>query len=451
MYIPRDFGAFALYQSVIAFFGVLATCRYELAIVVAREQKEAEALFAGCLLITGILTGCAVLMVLVLFRSPKAPESLLGSLYPVRWLIPMGLCANGIYQACAYFRNRERDFHRLSISAVGLQIGSVVFAITCGYLGWQSIGLSSGAVAGQIAAICCLQPGLASFRRWLPDRSAGLQAVLNCLQQYKRFAVYNVPCSMIGYLSVGVPVALLLHFGFTTDAGFFSMARRLLYLPATLLGVSLSQVIYEQAAGSIATDRFANLFRSLLTTIGQLGAVLFVFFCVWAPLIIPSALGRQWEPSIPIMIIFAPCGFAFLNASWIDRLYDAAGMQHRALRLLAISTALSAFLFYGMSIAGFKPLYTIGCYSALITIYYLYYTFVISRLVGKSGVPLWGIVKASGIEAVSAALVFGLVRITPVEPHIGLAISVAILLLAIIWRLRHAARNLRLISVVVPT
>jgi O-antigen/teichoic acid export membrane protein len=444
LYLPRDFGAFALFQSTIALFGVLATCRYELAIVVARNEEEARALFAGCLALTGMLSALALIVVAVVFHGVEPSDSILGSLYPVRWLLPVGFCVNGLYQVFSYARNRERNFHRIGLSAVALQACSVTLSIGLGLLGLRLIGLSIGSVAGQLAAVVYLAPDRKNLRGWLPARSAGLQTMVDALKKYKRFAVYNVPYSMIGYLTVGVPVALLLHYGFSTDSGFFSMARRMLYLPATLLGVSLSQVLFEQAAaGGLKTDRFAALFRSILTIVGQSGALIFVFFCIWAPILVPLALGKRWEPGVPIMIIFAPCAFSFLNASWIDRLYDAAGMQRLALLLLLISTSVTLALFLLMLEFGFSPAYVVGCYSLLLTVNYLYYTFVISRVIGERPVSLWPVVRAAGLEAGTALVVFGLIRLAPVDHRLGLAMSLVAFAAMAYRRIRLAIHSFR--------
>ena len=69
LYTPEDFGVFALYLSVVSLLAILATGRYELAIVLPEDDDDARHLLALALLISLVVSAASLGLVL-LFGLP---------------------------------------------------------------------------------------------------------------------------------------------------------------------------------------------------------------------------------------------------------------------------------------------------------------------------------------------------------------------------------------------
>ena len=56
LYKPEEFGNFTLYMSFVSVFGVIATLRYDLAVVQPQDDADAKSIIILCLKINGVLT-----------------------------------------------------------------------------------------------------------------------------------------------------------------------------------------------------------------------------------------------------------------------------------------------------------------------------------------------------------------------------------------------------------
>ncbi len=152
LYTPADFGVFAMYMAIASILGVLVTGRYELAILIPKQDRDAihiAALSAG---LSVVLSG---LLLLVVMFFNQAIAQLLGSPELSAWLywVPASTLLSGIYQSLNYWSNRKSQYKRLAISRTA-QSGSASLAqLGAGYVGAGATGLVGGQLAGQVRRI----------------------------------------------------------------------------------------------------------------------------------------------------------------------------------------------------------------------------------------------------------------------------------------------------------
>ncbi len=99
LYTPAAFGTYQLYMSVLMLLLVVASLRYEIALLTAEKDGEERAVLRLCLslnLLAAILT--LVVSTIILASHPdwlKVPE-------PVLWLLSVSVFAGGIIQTLVY-------------------------------------------------------------------------------------------------------------------------------------------------------------------------------------------------------------------------------------------------------------------------------------------------------------------------------------------------------------
>lgn len=296
LYGPDAFGAAAVFASITGIVGVIVCLRYELAILLPKDDGEAANVLGISLVGTVVMTLVCTGIVLVgqgsIARRLGAPE-----LAAYLWLIPPVVLMGGVFQALNYWNTRTKMYGRLAtVRAVqsaltnGVQIGLGAVGVTCaGGLIW---GIVFGAVVATVLLSCQI---------WHDDGRlfrASLQwrAVTECMKRYRKFPLLDVWGSLLNVVSQQLPVLLLGVYFSQAIVGHYSLACRLIYLPMTFIGGAIGQVFFQRAAdlhskgealAELVSDVFTRLARFtllpalLLTIVGQEGFVL-VFGPDWA-------------------------------------------------------------------------------------------------------------------------------------------------------------------------
>ncbi len=155
IYGQVNFGIYAQYSALIAICSTFISGRYELAILLPKERKEALTLVVIGSTITLILSTLILIFVLIFeeiflsyfFNTKKNP-------FPL-FLIPIHVFFIGLYQCLNYWNNRLKKFQLLSKSRI-LQntltgIGQSAFSLVS-----KKNGLTFGVIFGQIISTVAL-------------------------------------------------------------------------------------------------------------------------------------------------------------------------------------------------------------------------------------------------------------------------------------------------------
>ena len=113
LFTPEAFGLFTSFSTIAATVAVVACARYEFALPMARDGREARALLALCLRIG--------LIVLLLCLPLAWALHALGYL-PLPQLLPLAVLAAGLLQLLMLWSNRAHRFRALAVARV-LQYG----------------------------------------------------------------------------------------------------------------------------------------------------------------------------------------------------------------------------------------------------------------------------------------------------------------------------------------
>ena len=312
IYTPEDFGLFALYISVASLLSVIATGRYELAIMLPRKEDEARHLLFLSLLISFIISLTALLFI-TLFNQQIT--MLLGAPEVSNWLylIPLSVLLTGIYQSLNYWSNRNKAYHRLAKNRV-VQSSTTAFGnLSLGFSGMGSGGLISSSILGQGVATLFLSRSISKEVSPFFSKIKKIR-LLALLRRYKKFPLFNLPNALIDGVRLSGINILIANLFTVAMLGQFSFAWKMLQLPISLLGKSLSQVFFQKIAD---TPRGAlhHLVQKFLIRSVFLALPLFLGIYFFATDIFTFVFGKDWKVSGEIASILAPwLYFNFLSA-----------------------------------------------------------------------------------------------------------------------------------------
>jgi lipopolysaccharide exporter len=333
LFAPDAFGLLAVFMTIVSLISVLGGARYELAIMLPEEDREAANVFhAATLVLTGI---CILSLVgIALFHSRLATmmgEPLVDSWL---WAIPAVLFVNGFYQVLGYWCGRMKRFRQMAVSRIAQSFGTVGMQIALFFAHANGgVALIGGWIFGQsLGAAVLLIQVLRQDGAFLRT-SWDVRSLPRLLRTYKNFPFYKAPYSFIANSSSQLVVVVIRMFSDLTTVGLYAMASRAIYLPVALIASSMNQVFYEKAATETAPGRLETFVNRALRIQVLLATPLLFFAAIESRLVFAAIFGARWTESGAFAAFLSFAGYMYFLTSWLDRLFDVKSRQRLALVL----------------------------------------------------------------------------------------------------------------------
>lgn len=379
LYTPEDFGVFALYLSVVSLLAILATGRYELAIVLPEDDDDARHLLALALLISLVVSAASLGLVL-LFGDWLALRSGHASLAGWLLLLPLSVLFTAVINTFTCWANRRQQYPQLALNRVAQSGGAAAASVGLGVAGWASAGLLAGSVLGQglSAAMLAVQTrgALCSPRRLERARLSSL------LRRYINFPRVNLPHALLDALQASALLALLgAAFG-SQVLGWYAFALRIARAPLAMLGASVGQV-FQQRAAQVFNEGgdLAGLARRTTLRLAWF-AVPFALLMAVAPALFAWAFGPGWREAGVYALILTPWMLLNFLTSPLSQLPLVVGQQGRALAF-GVAYQVSMLAPYALAWAlGWGVQMALGVQSAASSVVLIAYGVWLHRLAG---------------------------------------------------------------------
>ncbi|MDD3828333.1 MAG: oligosaccharide flippase family protein [Anaerolineae bacterium] len=336
LYGPEAFGLSALFTSITGLVAVVVCLRYELAIMLPESDEEAANLFAGSLAIAFLMTLSTVPLVWLgrpfIVRLLNAPE-----LAPYFWLVPIVTFFGGIamgHPALNYWSSRSRRFGRLSRTRVISSTVTTATEIGAGFAGYVTGGSLIGArVAGSIISTSVL--AIQTFRDdgRLLLRSVRWRSVLAGLKQHYKFPLYTTWSSLLNTVSSQLPAFLLSAFFSSAVVGYYALGYRLLGLPMSLFGGSVSQVFFQRAAEARVQGRLAVLVEGAFRRLVMFGTFPILLLTIIGRDLFVVVFGERWAEAGVYTQILSTWVFFQLMSGPLSTLFSVLQRQEMGLRV----------------------------------------------------------------------------------------------------------------------
>lgn len=376
IYGPEDFGLFALYMSVASMFSVIATGRYELAIMLPKNDKEAINIAVLSLIITCLLTIISALIVCIF--NPIITIAL-GNEKISNWLyfIPLVVFLTGIYQVCSYWSNRTEKYKRLAACKVVLGGATASTSLTVGLLGFTSYGFFLADLIGKIVSTFVLSLMVLKYTNTLTGSIKKLKLIA-VMKKYKKLPIFNLPNVLMDHFRVSGINILISNYFTVAILGQFSLSWRMVQLPMSLIGGGLSQVFFQQLAIS-PKNRLYFLIKNFLIKASLISSPVFLFIYFFSTDIFIIAFGRDWRVAGEMASIITPWLFFSFISSPLTNLFIVINKQEVLLFisiLYMLAPLLIISLYYPLGIHRALQLTVYGTSLILITMitYILFYT-----------------------------------------------------------------------------
>ena len=320
MYAPEDFGLLNLFLSIGGVLIILSTAEYYYAIVLPKEETDAEqVLGVGVLWLvaTTILVGLSVAFarpISLLFKSPD--------LISYYWLMPLYVFAMGAWNLLNYWYIRHKEYNPISRYQVSQNVLSAGGKLGMGWGGVLHGGMIYSVVVAPLISLVC--SWIYARKTLLPAwRRISWRGVAEQAKLYRNFPCFVLPRSFVNMLAGQMPILLLTPFFGGEAVGFLSLAILLGYTPIGTITRAIYQVMYQHTMEQVHKQKpIGQIFRKFILSASAIIIPVFVGLWFVLPQLTAWLLGAEWHISGEYIRWMLPWLYVSLLSCSINFLFD---------------------------------------------------------------------------------------------------------------------------------
>lgn len=345
IYTPEDFGVFGLYMSIVSITGILATGKYEMAVLLPKQDSDSLALLK---LMGFISVGFSIFLLFPVIFLNKFICRILNNDGISVWLyfIPLSTLLVGLFQGMKVYSNRFKEYRIITAANIIQSLTNSAGKLVIGPLVAGPAGLVIGSVLGETT-------GAATFiGRFLKRQRVKREIVessrmIDMAKKYNLFPRFNMIQSVINNFSGSLPIFVFSSFFTPAITGFFTMGYSIVYRPVNMVATAFYQVLGQRTIEKHNQRiRLYPDIKKFLHGLLKLVTIPFLLVALFAPAIFRIALGQEWEEAGKYTQIIIPWFFATCLTMPLSFIPDMFMRQKKAMVLDLIK-----FILRGISLA----------------------------------------------------------------------------------------------------
>jgi O-antigen/teichoic acid export membrane protein len=317
IYTPEDFGFIAIYLSIANIIATVSTGRYELAVMLPKNNIHALAIIKGTLRLILIASSISLIIVVVLKQFDNKVSNLIQPFY--FYFLPVGIGLLGLTNVFSQWFTRQKEF-KLQAKTKILKSGTNSSVnVALGFLfNLRSLGLFIGHIAGQF-----VQTLIFSFKFFKEEKSnlktISGEAIKTEFKKNLNFPYYSAPMGFLNTISVDILIYVLNLFYTTSLVGLYTNANKVINYPLSLISQSFTSVFYQKISETNRKTKlylisyFANL---IIVTIAMIPIVF------WGEEIFIFILGKDWEIAGSIAKYLVPLTIASFAMRSVSNIFS---------------------------------------------------------------------------------------------------------------------------------
>ncbi len=317
LFTPEEFGIFGMYMRIATFLAAIGTARYELSLVLPKQEQHAFQLFRLSVRIAlSILATTAVFSFFYwYFLADK-------SLFLFSFIL-LTLCGSFF----VIFKNigtnwaiRNEHFRKISNATVLGAITSNFLKLLAGWLKFGGLGLVASAVIGAfVGTIIFIKDYLGLKKQPQHERSKSKIKALS--KTYVEFPKVNLPHILVDQLKELLIALIIIEILDTMVFGSFDHAFRMLKVPLALVGTSISQVFYQRCSEIYNQNKpIFQLVRKTVVSLAGIALIPFLIIGIWGESLFVFIFGTDWSLAGEMAQALTPWLFMNFIASPISTL-----------------------------------------------------------------------------------------------------------------------------------
>jgi len=342
LFSPEAFGLSALFGSIGSIITIFMTGQYSKAIILPKEENRALSIFILTLIISGVLFLFTQFFIFFFgewivdfFENPEL-------IYWI-YLVPISALITGLTQSYQNYSNREKAFGDIaranvyrSGSKAGLSLLGANFSTSGGILILASI------VSQAVFAIYLAIKNIKKIDFGIIKSQFDRDLIVDVAKTYKNFPQIIVPHTFFNIFSSNIVVYLLALYFSSAVLGFYSLANRIVMLPAGIISNAIGQPFYKKLADLKNRD-LDQAAKFVIKTINYmlLAAIIpFALLFFLSPFMFELVFGNEWRVAGEYCQYLVPFFFIRFVGSVVSYVILVYEEQKKALGLEILQTIL---------------------------------------------------------------------------------------------------------------
>ncbi|MCX6243667.1 MAG: lipopolysaccharide biosynthesis protein [Bacteroidetes bacterium] len=292
IFTTSDYAIYGVYFSIISWFDVISTGRYELAVTLPEKDEDAINLVGGGILISIVLF---MLMMLTAFFFHDPISALLHNpgLSTFLYLMPFTMLIMALGKMLNIWLIRKEAFKQASYNKVTQKAGEV-----SADLGFGLIKFSNGLILGDLFGRICMgfMAYFQSVRSGFSLKVINIARMKSIMSRHRQLPLFNSIPALMNTSATLFPV-LLISSKYAQDvSGSFNFTRLVLMVPMSFLAYSISQVLFQRVTKNRnAQAPIRHIIIILIRNLGLLALILFVIIFAGGPQLFSFIFGKNWH------------------------------------------------------------------------------------------------------------------------------------------------------------
>lgn len=291
LYTPEDMSYLSLFSRIIAFMAVFGTLRYEQALPLPKRDEHAFSILKFSFKLTSVVFLLSLIVVVIL----QLTDSFFLKDNFFIYSIPIGILLISFFHQGLSWAIRLKRYKSISSSKVVQTSVNSFSSLGFGVLNFGYKGLILGYLLGVFFAnMFYLKPIVCFNKKMSEFKLKGREKLI--LRKYNDLPKYNLPHVLLD-LSRDLFVAFYILITFEKEVlGLYEFSYRMLRLPISLIGVSISQVFVKKAADLLNEKKsIYKLTRRTVLTLFSLSIIPFSILLFYGNPIFSFVFGSNWK------------------------------------------------------------------------------------------------------------------------------------------------------------
>lgn len=435
LFSPEAFGVNAAFISISSVAQVFLLLRYDQAIVLPEDDRDASNLLVASILI-GIVISLLISVTLWFFGDWILNVLNLGDAAGYLWVLLPTLLISVFYTVLNTWFTRVRNFSLIAAGQMVNALGTTGMRIGAGLIGANGApALLITNMLGSLVALFYL--GRGALNRTSRDlwSAVSWQNMLAQLRRYADQPRYGTVAMLLNTVSWQLPVFLLTGFFSPAIAGQYALGQRVISTPMSLVGNSISQVFFARAAASYHDGSLESLALGVLKRLVIFGLAPTLFLLIEARDLFSIVFGPEWSEAGAYVQILALWSFVWFISSPISQLQIVLERQR-----FFLYWNLANFLtrFASLWIGSMQDSVELGLllFGASGVVMYGFLTLYLTKAAGISNSSVFRIIGVNALLYAPALLLAVVMQVTGVDLWVRLATISLLFVLTFVYSVR---------------
>ena len=315
LFTEADFALYTSFFAIATVFAVAVGGKYQMAIVLPKDNSDANKIFALSIYIT---TGYSILIsvVFLLFFDYLSTE--IGNLL---YYVPIYVLFFGIWSSFTNLSIRHKTFAHNAMAKVLQSVGYIFVAVGIGLSKFTLYGLVLAKILGTLISWLFL------FKKSLLKlQLINFKDLRHVAKKYIDYPKYGVFPAFLNTVSSQALILVLTKFYSTDDLGHFGLTYMVLSAPLGLIGTSYKDVFFQKIATQINNKNFMGallFFKKSAWVLFAMGLPIGLVLYFFGEDIFSLVFGEKWGRSGEFAAILAFSFIIKLVVSPLSSIFNA--------------------------------------------------------------------------------------------------------------------------------